>query len=104
MARRWAGGGRDTRHADLAAFGLAAALDDEEIEIWPDNLETVEAFLACRTQWQANGMNGQVHGLRYADVAATLDLLGVADRRAVFDGLRIMEAAALEVFSQKSGA
>lgn len=99
MARRWAGGGADTRQGDLAAFGLAVELPADDVEIWPENLDTVDAFLACQTQWQVDGMNGRVLGLRYADVAATLEMLGVADRRAVFGGLRVMEAAALEVFS-----
>lgn len=40
-------------------------------------------------------------GLRYADVAATLDLLAVGDRRDVFDGIRTMEAAALDVLNAK---
>ena len=73
----------------------------DEIEIWPENLETVTAFLACQTQWQVDGMSGQVRGLRYADVAATLEMLGVADRRAVFDGIRVMEAEALRVFGER---
>lgn len=100
MASRWAGGGRNTRRTDLAAFGLELEEDaDDEIEIWPENLETVEAFLACRTQWEVSGMTGIKRGLRYADVAAAFDMLGVADKRDVFDGIRTMEAAALEVFN-----
>lgn len=100
MASRWAGGGRDTRRSDLAAFGLAAQEDaDDEIEIWPENLQIVEVFLACRTQWVVGEMTGARRGLRYADVAATIDLLGVADKREVFDGIRMMEAVALDVFN-----
>jgi len=51
--------------------------------------------MACHTQWQINGMSGQYLGLRYADVAATIDLMGITDRREVFDGIRVMERAAL---------
>lgn len=102
MARRWAGGGKDSRRVDLAAFGLEAEEEtDDEIEIWPENLETVEAFLACRTQWVVGEMTNRMRGLRYADVAATLDLLDVTDRRDVFGGIRIMEAAALEAFAAR---
>lgn len=99
MARRWAGGG-GTLKEDAAAFGLViegADEEDEEIEIWPENLETVDAFLACQTQWAINDFSGTFLGLRYADVAATLDMLGVADKRDVFWGLRVMEREALDV-------
>lgn len=99
MARRWAGGG-STLNEDVAAFGLViegADEEDEEVEIWPENLETVDAFLACQTQWAINDFSGAFLGLRYADVAATLDMLGVADKRDVFWGLRVMEREALDV-------
>lgn len=75
MARRWAGGG-STLKEDAAAFGLViegADEEDEEIEIWPENLEIVDAFLACQTQWSVSELSGRYTGLRYADVAAALD-------------------------------
>lgn len=82
-----------------------AAATDDEIEIWPENVETVEAFLVCQTQWHIDvmsslaGASSKVRGLRYADVAAVLDLLGVHNRRDVFEGIRTMERAALAVFN-----
>lgn len=99
MARYWAGGA--PQGETLALFGMEAADVDDDIEVWPENLETVEAFFACRTQWRFDAMNGTPLGLRYADVAATLDLLAVGDRRDVFDGIRTMEAAALDVLNAK---
>jgi hypothetical protein len=99
VARRWAGGG-STLKEDAAAFGLAiegADEEDEEIDIWPENLETVDAFLACQTQWAVNDFSGVYLGLRYADVAAALDMLGVTDKRDVFWGMRVMEREALDV-------
>lgn len=99
MARRWAGGG-STLKADAAAFGLViegADEDDEEIEIWPENMIVVDAFLACHTQWAIHAMSGVYLGLRYESVSATLDMLGVADRRDVFWGIRVMEREALDV-------
>lgn len=103
VARRWAGGG-GTLKADAAAFGLAiegADEEDEEIEIWPQNLETVDAFLACQTQWSVSEMSGAYLGLRYADVAATLDMLGASDKRDVFWGLRVMEREALDILRSR---
>lgn len=99
VARRWAGGG-GTLKEDAAAFGLViegADEEDDEVEIWPENLETVDAFLACQTQWAINEFSGTYIGLRYADVAAALDMQGVSDKRDVFWGLRVMEREALNV-------
>lgn len=85
---------------DLTAFGLQAPpeLSAQEIEIWPENLETVEVFLACSTQWEIGPMSGHPQGLRYADLAAAIDLMGVQDRAEVFMGVRVMERAALAEF------
>jgi hypothetical protein len=69
---------------------------------------TVEAFLVCQTQWHIDvtsslaGTSSKVRGLRYADVAATLDLLEVPNRRDVFEGIRTMERAALAVFNPET--
>ncbi|MBK6742528.1 MAG: DUF1799 domain-containing protein [Hydrogenophilales bacterium] len=99
VARHWAGGG-STLNADAAAFGLViegADEEDDEVEIWPENRVTVDAFLACQTQWSVNEFSGTYTGLRYADVAAALDMLGVVDKREVFWGIRTMEREALDV-------
>lgn len=74
-------------------------MDDDEIEIWPENLETVEAFLACRTQWVVGEMTNKRRGLRYESVIATLGVIVDSDKlRSVFEGVRVMEAEALKVF------
>lgn len=90
--------------ADLAAFGLQApaGLGPHEVEIWPENLETVEVFFACQTQWETSPMFGQAQGLRYAAVAAAIDLMGISDRSGVFAGIRLMERAALTEFNNKA--
>lgn len=44
-------------------------------------------------------MNGHVLGLDYAAVRAVMDMLDVADKAQTFRDVRIMEAAALEVFN-----
>ncbi len=81
--------------AELAAQGLTLADFDADVELWPENMTTVEVFASMTTQWQT-GMNGPT-GLRYEALPVVLDLLGIAApaRRDVFDGLRVMERAAL---------
>lgn len=72
-----------------------------------DNWPTVATFLALQTQWRKDfaGMSGVLvwHGLRYSDAAAAIPLLGYqAQAAAIFDGLRIMEAAALPLLNKQS--
>jgi hypothetical protein len=71
--------------------------------VWPENAAAFEAFAALQTQWRV-GMGGPI-GLDYAAVPVVLELQGVApsERRRVFDDLRVMEAEALKVFSEKHG-
>jgi hypothetical protein len=68
--------------------------------IWPENLDTLEAFLALSTQWRTDGMTGIVLGLDYPAIEATLRMLGVRDRRRTFLELRAMERAALETLNK----
>lgn len=94
---------------DCAAFGLDPdRLDDGEagdtdtaFAVWPENWETVLAFLACSTQWRT-GMAGPT-GLDYAGVEALLRLNGYAgkERRELFEGLQIMEQAALSAMAKR---
>lgn len=81
----------------LAAFrGHDAVMAGEEFEVWPENWETVQIFLSLATQWNFTS-SGEIIGLRYEAVFATMRLLNVATRKmpAIFQNLRIMEASAL---------
>lgn len=73
------------------------------IEIWPDNLATVNAFIAMSTQWRTGGMSGLPSGLDYAALPPVLRMTGIprADWPDVFDGIRVMEDAALEVLRKQ---
>lgn len=86
---------------------IEAALGDREqeavYEVWSDNAETVETFLALQTQWRVGPMGGYL-GLDYPGVRAALDMRGVrkpVDRRRIFDDLQTMERAALAVLNAK---
>lgn len=69
---------------------------EDDMELWAENLRTVEVFSALGTQWNV-GMGGLI-GLRYEAVPIVLHLLKVprAEWGELFDGLRIMERAALD--------
>lgn len=77
--------------AELAEHGAS-----EEFQVEPDCWETVQAFLRVQTQWRVGGMGGHPIGLDYAGVEAALRMMRVRDKAELFDGLQVMEAAALE--------
>jgi hypothetical protein len=66
------------------------------VEVWPDNLQAVNVFIAMATQWRV-GPAGAV-GLDYAALEPVMRMTGVppGDVADVFGGVRIMEDAALE--------
>lgn len=83
----------------------AALGDDEEghYQVWAENVDTIETFLALQTQWRLGPMGGYL-GLDYPGVQAALGMRGVrkpADRRRMFDDLQAMERAALAVLNAK---
>jgi hypothetical protein len=79
---------------------LVGELPDDGIEIWPENAATVEVFIAMGTQWNVGAMGGVI-GLRYEALPAVLRLCGIpkTDRAGIFDGLRVMESAAIEAIN-----
>lgn len=91
---------------DLAAFGapqeISESLEPDSglFAIWPENVETVSLFLRLQTQWVIGAMGGFV-GLNYPSVLAVLDFLKVENRAEVFEGLQVMERAALAVLNAR---
>lgn len=85
----------------MAAFGFEASDFEQEVGIWPDNWEAFEVFAAMQTQWRVS-MAGPV-GLDYNALEPVMRLRGIAkrDRGEVFDAVRVMELAALEVMRAK---
>ena len=98
---------------DLKLLGLYAEANAyadrqaEDYEIWQENLTTLRVFLALSTQWNviAGLASVSTRGLKYESVKDVLELMDVARAEwpEVFDGLRVMEAAALKVFHNKDG-
>lgn len=74
---------------------------DNEFEIYPDNARTVALFIDMLTQWRV-GVNGAT-GLDYNVIPMLFKLRRVKKkhRNDVFDGLKVMERAALEAIKTK---
>lgn len=81
--------GRDTGNAD------------GDFEIWRDNLGSLDAYTACDTQWRwmMYGAKAVQLGLDYPGVKTVLWGLKVKNPQQVFNDIRAMEAAALDVFN-----
>lgn len=85
---------------DQLAAQIEARASSPELqcfEVHADNLRTVAAFHALRTQWQRSGMGGTRTGLLYDGVFAWLReyVSRPRARREMFTGLQIMETAVL---------
>jgi hypothetical protein len=76
--------------AELQEHGAA-----EEFDVLPENWPTVMMWLRVQTQWRVAGLGGAI-GLDYTAVEAAMRMLRVPNRAEVFDGLQVMELAALE--------
>ena len=78
-------------------------MDDTAVEVWPENLQAVNTFIAMSTQWRTGAMGAT--GLDYGALPAVLRMTGI--RRVewpdVLDGLRIMEAEALKIMGERRG-
>jgi hypothetical protein len=91
------------RPADLEIAASQAA--DAAFEVYPENWEAVRVFVAMTTQWRMTGIAGfggasMLHtGLDYSSLEPVLRLLDVKRKRraALFQQIRVMEEAALEV-------
>ena len=73
-----------------------------EVLIYPENWTTLQCFIDLQTQWRT-GMAGAT-GLDYAAVPTVLEMRGITrpkHKRKVFAGLRVMEAAALEIMAER---
>ena len=60
-------------------------------------------FLSLATQWRV-APSGLPQGLDYAAVEPAMRLAGLKPGPALFEGLRVMEAAALQVFHEPLAA
>jgi hypothetical protein len=108
-AQYWAKGGViDEREADLKALGASeeqiatARLEaaEQHCEVWEENWDIVAMFLRMGTQWNVS-MAG-LTGLNYPSLDWLCRLYEVKEPLQMFEGIRVMESAALFCFNSKS--
>jgi hypothetical protein len=88
---------------DAAVLGVVLPAEEtqpDDFEVLEENWETVAMFLRMQTQWNV-AMGGFV-GMRYDVLHWLCDLYSVEDQRSMLEGLRVMEAAALQVLNERS--
>ncbi|MCB5187386.1 DUF1799 domain-containing protein [Methylobacillus caricis] len=75
-----------------------------DCEIWPENLPTVEVFLAMEKQWRMLVLPTSIRymGLRYEALPIVLQGLELEMSKVLFSGLQIMEREALDVLNEKN--
>ncbi|WP_082877826.1 DUF1799 domain-containing protein [Methylomonas koyamae] len=105
-ARWWATGGAAQAaqfSADCAALNIQLPDGFEQpathFVVDPENWDTVMLFVSLGTQWRIGGM-GDVIGLDYTAVDAVFRIRRIKNRASLFDGLQVMEEAALAAFRE----
>ena len=91
----------------MEAFGatpeqIAAAKEEQmevDFEVWKDNWETVMMFVRLSTQWHVS-MAG-LTGLNYSSLEYICRLYEVKDCVSLFEGIQIMEMAALSCMQKE---
>lgn len=75
--------------------------EPELFEVYRENWPVLQLFLAMATQWRwTGGMEPRRCGLEYAALPVVCELVGIGKKKrpGVFDRLRVMESAALNVW------
>lgn len=67
----------------------------------PENVEAVNLFHACETQWQYAGRGVRV-GLNYAAIEATMRMRETKDPQTVFEKLQILEWEVLNIDAKRA--
>jgi hypothetical protein len=83
-----------------AIDALQSKKESDTCEVWEENWDIVMMFLRLCTQWNA-GMGGAT-GLHYPSLEWLCKLYAVADPVAMFEGVQVMELAALAEMNRKS--
>lgn len=74
----------------------------EQCEIWEENVSIFNQFINLQTQWNIDGQTGYVFGFTYSNVVAYLQLMVEPDQiKEIFNGIQIMERAALPFLNKK---
>lgn len=85
----------------MAFLGLTlpdkSQIEDEEFEVWEENWEALQVFLALRTQWRLVASLSAVvyQGLDYTSLNSVMDLFTVENKKSCFMNVQLIEAGAL---------
>jgi len=71
-------------------------VDCPEPGILPENVEAVQVFSACSTQWR-HTFSGMRSGLDYMAVESLMRLYDVQDKPDVFQRIQVLERALIDV-------
>ena len=99
----------------MKAFGLADEIasapkegefEPDHYRIWPDCCATLNVFIAMETQWHMVGVEGELVRTRLAyesfnTVYENMAGLGRRQRTEIFNDLRYMERAAINVINDE---
>jgi len=82
-------------------FTLEDYADEEPVEIWPENMPSINLFFTLSTQWIMGP--GGATGLNYIPLFHRMDRMNLSeqDYEWMFDDIRVIEAAALTAMNQK---
>lgn len=74
-----------------------------DVEVWPENMDVVSVFGELGTQWR-HGMQG-ITGLDYGAIWTPIRIRRLPRERwqEIFDGIRVMERAVLEMKAERDG-
>lgn len=99
--------GMDAKSIAHLRAAMQIPTEDDETGIWPENSDTVAAFLAVSTQWRVVAIGGGFSapaliyiGLDYAAVRVALDAEAIPVTPVLWRGLRVMESAACAALNE----
>lgn len=108
LGRAWAGAGSSGKNeleSDLQVLGIQLDIPAPEaapVPVWAEHGAAFEVFLACSRQWRIiAGPTGMFYqGIDATALAATMDMMGTADRQRCLQQVRHIESGALELINQ----
>lgn len=74
----------------------------DAVEVWPDNIQAVNVFIAAATQWRT-GATGAT-GLDYTALESIMRMLGIKrkDMGEVLEDVRVLEDIALDTMRKNA--
>lgn len=76
--------------------------EDDDFEVWPDNIPSINLFTTLQTQLKTGGMGGAT-GFDYNVYFARMERMKLSDQdyEWLFDDIRVIESEALTAMNKK---